>query len=381
MDDDEVLFDALEVPPAATETSNKVCGNEERSPVHEISRRRDAHVPATSVEELTEIVGHLRATIASHNAGRVEAAAQNTMLQKQLEHQWSVVKHLKQMLKNISDKYTATQVDNRVLKTQCRDKQQRCDMLGEEVYRLTEEIGKLRKLAGAVDDLESRYASLERNYQQAVADSEEWKQKANHLVGVADENAELRQNIVATTQEHTIACKRAHHIIKELRLALRQAQDANDKRALSLPAPPAASSIPFTKHHFASDAAHCDDSMDGFLQAMSSRLEHLLTQNAHLAEQVQVSEKRVHLLAADLERKRLMIQQLTLHLVVTPDEQEDVVASALATAAALEVTASSETLLYVTIKENLLLKKRLGSAAPFALSWKEPACTSFYRIL
>ncbi|KAF0715221.1 Aste57867_3505 [Aphanomyces stellatus] len=382
MDEEEILFDALEGP-MPTDGEERRDNKDIGSPhgdvadslvcVVSVSRKElppsSAKIYESQILQLSEQVHSLKASAASYNASRAEATATNAMLQKQLEHQHSMVKHLKQMLKNLSDKYTATQLEMKAFKVHAQDTQAALESSTEQLWHATAAIDSFKRQETTWQETLQRCTALENRLVHVEDECSEWKAEAEMLRGMRDENDRLKDDIAAMAQDQAIAAKRTHHMIKELRQSLKEEQD---KQAATTPTTPAAPPAVL-------DPAA--DALNGIVRDMAARIEQLLTQNAALVERIQFSQENVQLLAEDLERKRVIIQQLTLGLHVTKDEQRDILALAITTAAALESTASCESLLYVTLKENLLLKKQLGCHAPYAVSWREPDGAAFYRAM
>ncbi|CAK4080277.1 unnamed protein product [Aphanomyces euteiches] len=370
-DDDEILFDATTDEDPVQHEQHGNDGNEER--IKDLDQKPVVTVDhIAQIARLTEQIRQLQASAAEHNTIRVQAAGENALLQKQLDHQLSVVKHLKQMVKNISDKYTAVQIENRALLAESKEDQAALSQCREEVRQAHDEIARYKSRESPWQETLQRCQELEDAQARLQVECNEWKAQTETLAGVQAENAQLQQSLSDSAREQRIASKRTHHMIKELRHSLKVEQEKNQLEAAQR------NDVKVITVDGGSD----DMSAAGVIRDMATRLEELLAVNARLKERLQFSQENAQLLAEDLEKKRLVLQQLTLALVAPVEERDEIITTAVAKAAAIESSAVTETLLYVTIKENLHLKRQLGChKAPFAIEWKEPDGLSFYRML
>ncbi|OQR93061.1 hypothetical protein ACHHYP_02954 [Achlya hypogyna] len=333
--DDDVLFDAMDSVPQVKETRPSDDGPDIKDRVY-----------MDQILQLTQQVNQLKTAATEHSATRVQSAAEMAMLRQQLERQESVAKHLKQMLKNMSDKYSGLQCEYKAFKKHTEALTAELSTTKDLVRDRDATIASFR--AKHVEWMETAVslAEITRERDEVVADRDVWKAKACHLSGVAEANESLRSEMASMEQEADLARKRSHHIIKELRKSL---QEERSKPPVVVSTPLAVQCITVADDPLLPQSAD-------LVQEFALRIEVLLQANASLTERVKFLETNAQLLATDLERKRLVLRQLTLSL--TTDADAEVNALALAKVAEVELLDTAQTLLYATLMENLALKVR-----------------------
>ncbi|OQS05672.1 hypothetical protein THRCLA_20557 [Thraustotheca clavata] len=297
-------------------------------------------------DQIQNLTNQLNQLQTESNAFRVQSVAETSILRQQLDQQHSVAKHLKQMLKNISEKYTALQLEHKTLKTQLDTKAIELINAEERIETLKHKITLLENENTKLYQVEKLHITLQQDYQELTIDCQEWKNKVNGLENVQEENNQLRNELNELLQQHELANKRTHQIIKELRKSLQEERNKPTPEPILLPSPPLAVKCIYTK-----------DGQEGseIIQEFALRIEQLLQHNAVLTERVRFAEENTRLVAMDLERKRLLLNQMCHNINL--DDKPQVFALAITKAAHVQCLETIETLLYKTLVDNLELKK------------------------
>ncbi|KDO34604.1 hypothetical protein SPRG_00667 [Saprolegnia parasitica CBS 223.65] len=367
--DDDVLFDAMDSRMHAMPEIDK--------PMRIEQPKAETYAPASNgpdikdgvymeqILNLTHQVGQLKASAAEFTAARVQSAAELSTLRQQLDRQESASKHLKQMLKNISDKYTALQIEHKSTKELADEHRLHLTSAQERVIALEAHVEAHDAQREQWAQLQIAHEALRLELLQVTSERDAWQSQVQHFEGVEAANEQLRSDAATIALEHELARKRSHHIIKELRKSLAE------ERARPPPSPVVISTPLAVKCIYVAEPI---DSAADVVSEFALRIEGLLQANALLSERLRFSEENTRLLATDLEKKRLLLSHLT-HNAMTDVDEMYVLAKAMHS----ERLETANTLLQALLRENAALKAR-APLAPLALS-EAPAPPTHYRAM
>ncbi|EQC41688.1 hypothetical protein SDRG_01646 [Saprolegnia diclina VS20] len=347
--DDDVLFDALDVQatPEMAEPTRLEQPKTEMAMYMPASNGPDIkdRVYMEQILTLTSQVGQLKASAAEFTTARVQSAAELSTLRQQLDRHESAAKHLKQMLKNISDKYTALQNEHKSTKEEADEQRTLLTSATERVVLLEGQVTAYEAQREQWVQLQAAHDDVRRELSQATAERDAWQRQVVHFEGVEAANEQLRSDAATIALEHELARKRMHHIIKELRKSLAE------ERARQPPSPVVISTPLAVK------CIHVAEPIDSAADVVSEfalRIEGLLQANALLTERLRFSEENTRLLATDLEKKRLLLSHLTRTAMTEDMDDMHTLAKAMYT----ERLETANALLLALLRENAALKAR-----------------------